>query len=49
MKDYECKGLDEEGRCRLAIMMGATNYDWKCFKEQCKFYSQLTTKKAAEA
>ena len=41
----ECKGLDEDKRCRLAIIyLSASHYDWPCQLEKCKFYSQLNHK-----
>ena len=44
----ECKGLDELGRCRLIVLMDipltSREYNWKCHKEKCIYYNQLTKK-----
>lgn len=48
----ECKGLDELGRCRLIVLMDinsvARGLNWKCLKEGCAFYDQLTKKEEVE-
>ena len=48
----ECKGLDELGRCRLIVLMVinsvAQGQNWKCRKEGCAFYDQLTKKEEEE-
>ena len=45
---YECKGLDELGRCRLIVLMDipleSRKLNWKCYKEGCAYYNQLTKK-----